>query len=168
MMSDTSQSFRVLAILADADQEAFLASATAVHYAAEGVEIAVISPNPAHADADQAVCELVAHIRRRRPDVVITSGPWDGDSDVDRMAISQLATAAVVRAPDPRYGHTCRSRGAHTVSKLYYTAAASPISTRIEADTYYRAFSTVSGGLSTETDLFDGLRRSAIPLALAG
>jgi hypothetical protein len=99
--------------------------------------------------------------------VVITSGPWDGSNDVDRMAISQWATAAVMRAPDPRYGHTCCSCGAHTVSKLYYTAAAGPITTRIEADTYYRAFSTVNGGLSTETDLFDGLRRSTTLLAMA-
>src|SRR5947208_525633 len=127
MMSDTNQSLRVLAILADDDDEAFLASATAARCAAEGVEITVISPNPAHPDVDHAICELVAPIRRCRPDVVITSGPWDGGSDVDRMAISQQATAAVMRAPDPRYGHTCCSRGAHTVSKLYYTAATGPI-----------------------------------------
>jgi hypothetical protein len=97
--------------------------------------------------------------------VVITSGPWDDSYDVDRMAMSQLATAAVMRAPDPRYGHTCSSRGAHTVSKLYYTAADGPICTCIQADgrhaadAYYRAFSTVNGGLGTETDMFDGQRR---------
>jgi hypothetical protein len=43
-MSDTKQSLSVLAILAEADHEAFLASATAVRCAAEGVEITVISP----------------------------------------------------------------------------------------------------------------------------
>ena len=69
--------------------------------------------------------------------------------------------------PDPRYGHTCCSRGAHPVSKLYYTAADGPVTTRIETDTYYRVFSTVKGGLSTETDLFDGLRRSGTLLAVA-
>jgi hypothetical protein len=66
-----------------------------------------------------------------------------------------------MRAPDPRYGHTCSSRGAHAVSKLYYTAANGPRTTRIETDTYYRAFSTARGGFSTETDLFDGLRLAA-------
>ena len=166
-MSNMNQSLRVLAILADADHEAFLAGATAARCAAEGVEISLISPNPAHPDVDQTICELVAHIRRCRPDVVITSGPWDGSNDVDRMATSQQATAAVMRAPDPRYGHTCCSRGAHTVRKLYYTAANGPITTRIDADTYYRAFSTVGGGLSTETDLFDGLRPSPTLLAVA-
>lgn len=83
------------------------------------------------------------------------------------MAISQQATAAVMRAPDPRYGHTCCSRGAHAVRKLYYTAVDGPITTRIEADTYYRIFSTVNGGLSTETDLFDGLRQSPAVLGVA-
>ena len=65
-----------------------------------------------------------------------------------------------MRAPDPRYGHTCCSRGAHTVGKLYYTAAAGPMTTHIKGDRYYRAFSTVNCGLGTETDLFDGPRRS--------
>jgi len=94
-------------------------------------------------------------------------GPWDGGADVDRIAVSQQATAAVMRAPDPRYGHACCSRGAHTVSKLYYTAAAGPMTTRIEGDTYYRAFSTVNSGLGTETDLFAGLRRSHPLVAVA-
>lgn len=162
-MSDTNQSLRVLAILADADHAAYLASATAARCSAEGVEITVISANPGHPDVDHAICELVAHIRRLRPDVVITSGPWD----FNRMAISQQATAAVMRAPDPRYGHTCCSRGAYAVRKLYYTAADGPITTRIELDTYYRIFSTVNGGLSTETDLFDGLRQSPAALGVA-
>jgi len=129
MMSGTNPSLRVLAILADADHAAFLVSATAARCSAEGVEISVISPNPGHPDVDHAICELVAHIRRWRPDVVITSGPRNGD----RIAISQRATAAVMRAPDPRYGHTC----------------------------------TVNGGLSTEADLFDGLRQSPGVLGVA-
>lgn len=166
-MSDMNQSLRVLAILAHADHATFLASGTAARCVTEGVEITVISPNPAHPDVDQAICELVAHVRRSRPDVVITSGPWDGRRDVDRMAISQQATAAVMRATDPRYGHICASRGAHTVRKLYYTAADGPSTTRIDADMYYLAFSTVNGGLSTETDLFDGLRPNPTLLAVA-
>ena len=95
--------------------------------------------------------------------MVITSGPWD----VDRIAVSQQATAAVMRAPDPRYGHTCCSRGTHTVSKLYYTAVAGPITTSVEGDTYYRAVSTVDIGPGTETDLFEGLRRSTTLVAIA-
>jgi hypothetical protein len=66
---------------------------------------------------------------------VITSGPWDSRGDTERATISQLATAAVVRAADSRYGDTCCSRGAHTLSKLYYAAGPGPITTRIECDT---------------------------------
>jgi LmbE family N-acetylglucosaminyl deacetylase len=108
---------------------------------------------------------LVAHIRRVQPHVVITSGPFDGRGAANRLAISQFATAAIMRAADPRYGHTCCSRRPHTVSKLYYTATGDPITTRIGAgepepgDTYYRAFSIVNGGRTLESDLFEGLRQ---------
>src|SRR5207237_10010901 len=81
-------------------------------------------------EPEQIICELVAHFRRVRPHVVITSGPFDGCGDADRLEISQSATAAVMRAADPRYGHTCCSRRPHTVSKLYYRAAGEPIPTR--------------------------------------
>ena len=36
------------------------------------------------------------------------------------MAISQLTSAAIVRAADPRYGHRCTARGPHSVAKLYH------------------------------------------------
>jgi hypothetical protein len=61
-MSDSNQSFRLLAILAEADHEAFLASATDARCAADGVEITLIGTNSELDDADQAICELVAHI----------------------------------------------------------------------------------------------------------
>ena len=166
-MSNTNPSPRLLAILADTDHAAFLASATAARYAAEGVQINVISPNAEYADADQTICELVAHIRRHRPDVVVTSGPWDSSDDVHRMVIGQQATAAVMRAPDPRYGHTCCARGTHAVSKLFYTATDGPITTRIDGDTYYLAFSTVTVTPGTEMDLFDSLRRSTTLVTVA-
>jgi len=41
------------------------------------------------------------------------------------------------------------------------------VTTHIEGDTYYRAFSTVNGGFGIETDLFDGLRRSHPLVAVA-
>jgi hypothetical protein len=75
-MSNTNQSLLLLAILVDTDHVAFLASATVAGCTAEGADISVISPNATHPDVDQSVCELVAHIRLLRPDVVVTSGPW--------------------------------------------------------------------------------------------
>jgi LmbE family N-acetylglucosaminyl deacetylase len=151
---------RLLAILARADREAFEASATFARYTAEGIEVTLIEPVADRSDTGQIICELVAHVRRVRPQVVITSGPWDASGDDRRSTTSQLATAAVMCAADPRYGHTCCSRGAHSVSKLYYTAARGPVTTRIDSDTFYRVFSTVNTErpLEVEADLFDGLR----------
>jgi LmbE family N-acetylglucosaminyl deacetylase len=152
-MNDLDTSLRLMVILAQADSDSFDTSATAAGYAAAGVDITLVttargqrgrsgSLRESYAlrevvslesvdgeleqvEPEQIICELVAHIRRVQPHVVITSGPFDGFGDADRLAISQFATAAVMRAPDPRYGHTCCSRRRHTVSKLYYTATAS-------------------------------------------
>jgi LmbE family N-acetylglucosaminyl deacetylase len=74
------------------------------------------------ADTDQVICELVAHIRRVRPQVVLTFGLDGVYGHPDHVAISQLTTAAIVRSADPRYGHRCTSRGPHAVSKLYHMA----------------------------------------------
>src|SRR5579859_4064844 len=112
-------------------------------------------------------------MRRVQPHVVITSGPCEGHSDPDRLAICQFATAAVMRAADPRYGHTCCSRRPHTVSKLYYTATGDSITTRIGAgepepgDKYYRTFSIVNGGRTLESDLFEGLPQHNSHVAVA-
>lgn len=168
--------------------------------------------------------ERIAHeIRRLRPQVVITFGPEGAYGHPDHIAISQLATAAVVRAA----GDTNpASASPHRVSKLYYMAwrkdqwdayqaALRPLKSKVDGtermaapwpdwtittviDTgaywpavwravschktqmaiykqlehlpdeqhralwgcqeYYRAFSTVNGGRTIETDLFEGLR----------
>jgi len=55
---------------------------------------------------------LVEHLHRIRPQVVITFGPEGAYGHPDHIAISQLATAAVVRATEEGYA----------VSKLYYVA----------------------------------------------
>jgi LmbE family N-acetylglucosaminyl deacetylase len=195
-MNDMDTSLRLIVILAQPDSDSFDTSATAVRCAAEGVDITLVtaaggqcnwSGSPRRevvtlesvggdldqVEPEQIICELVAHIRRVQPHVVITSGPLDGRFDPDRLAISQFATAAVMRAADPRYGHTCCSRRPHAVSKLYYTAAGNSITTRIGAgepepgDTYYRAFSIVNGGRALESDLFEGLRQRTSHLAIA-
>ena len=55
---------------------------------------------------------IVSHLRRVRPHVVITFGAEGAYGHPDHIAISQLTTAAVVRAADAEYA----------VSKLYYIA----------------------------------------------
>ena len=150
---------KLVAILDRTDHEAFEASATFARYAAEGVDVTLIEASPEAAGTDQVICALVAQLRRVRPQVVITSGPWDASANCGRASASQLATAAVMRAADPRYGHTCCSRGAHSVSKVYYTAVNGPVTTHIESDCFYRLFSTVNTDSAPESDLFEALQQ---------
>ena len=73
---------------------------------------------------EQAVTAIVGHIRRARPHVLLTFPPDGAYGHPDHIAISQLATAAIVAAADPCYATTDgRDLGLpHVVSKLYYLA----------------------------------------------
>jgi len=62
-------------------------------------------------DPLQAQDVIVSHVRRIKPHVVITFGPEGAYGHPDHIAISQLTTAAAVRAA-----------GEHAISKLYYIA----------------------------------------------
>jgi LmbE family N-acetylglucosaminyl deacetylase len=75
------------------------------------------------ADAAEATAAIVRRIRAARPQVVATFGPEGAYGHPDHVAISQLTTAAVVRAADPSYRPADRL-AAHAVSKLYYRAFA--------------------------------------------
>jgi len=179
------------------------------------------------ADPQRVIADIVGHLRRVRPDVVITFGPDGSYGHPDHIAISQFATAAIVAAGDCAF--TCEGveDAQHAVSKLYYMAwpestwhayqaavqrlvatvdgverCATPwpdwaITTVIDTSdmwrtvrravschvsqidgyqhfmdlsphhhqalwgrqSFYRAFSTVNGGRSRETDLFEGIQR---------
>ncbi len=69
----------------------------------------------------EAIAKIVGHLRRIRPDVVVTFGPFGGYGHPDHIAISQFTTAAIVEAanPDSLY---YRDLAPHSVSKLYYMA----------------------------------------------
>jgi len=179
------------------------------------------------ADPREAVTAIVRHLRRVRPDVVVTFGPDGGYGHPDHIAISQFTTAAIVAAADPAFpADGTDAVRPHAVSKLYYMAwpestwrayqaafrklvstvdgverQAVPwpdwaITTVIDTrkfvptawqaischecqivayerlrdlsldhhealwgwQSYYRVFSTVSGGRARETDLFEGIR----------
>jgi len=71
------------------------------------------------ADPQTIIARIVAHLRRVRPQVVITFDPNGSYGHPDHIAICQFTTAAVVAAADPAYP---REHGlpAHRVSKLYY------------------------------------------------
>ena len=91
------------------------------------------------ANPREAVAAIVEHLRRVHPEVVITFGPDGAYGHPDHIAISQLATAAVVAAADP------------AISKLYYIAW--PESTWAA---YQSAFKKL-------TSMVDGVERQVVP-----
>src|SRR5262245_35973170 len=70
-------------------------------------------------DPHEAIARIAGHLRRNRPDVVLTFGPDGAYGHPDHIAISQLAGAAIVTAADPAFATqgTDGSR-THAVSKL--------------------------------------------------
>jgi len=73
------------------------------------------------ANPAEATARIVAHLRRVKPQVVLTFGPDGAYGHPDHIAISQFTTAAVVCAADPNYEHHDYPEP-HRVSKLYYLA----------------------------------------------
>jgi LmbE family N-acetylglucosaminyl deacetylase len=105
------------------------------------------------ADPREAVGRIATHLRRVRPDVVVTFGPEGAYGHPDHIAISQFTTAAIVAAADAAF--VADSNGAaarpHSVSKLYYVAW--PQST-------WRAYQAAVRTLSATVD---GVERQATP-----
>jgi LmbE family N-acetylglucosaminyl deacetylase len=67
----------------------------------------------------EAVAKIALHLRRVKPDVVVTFGPDGAYGHPDHIAIGQFTSAAIVEAanPDALYH---RDLPPHRVSKLYY------------------------------------------------
>src|SRR6476661_6076381 len=55
------------------------------------------------ANPAEAIGRIVAHLRRVKPEVVLTFGPDGAYGHPDHIAISQLTTAAVIAAADPAF-----------------------------------------------------------------
>lgn len=100
------------------------------------------------ADPDEVISRLVAHLRRIRPQVVVTFGPDGVYGHPDHIAISQLATAAVIRAAIPECATSALPP--HVVSKLYYMVVTAE---------QLRRYESVFGGLTMSVD---GVERSAV------
>ena len=78
----------------------------------------------AQADPNEAVGKIVAHIRRERPDVIVTFDESGGYGHPDHIAIHHLTKAAFSAAADPaRYQEQIEAGlEPHQASKLYFTA----------------------------------------------
>ncbi len=77
-------------------------------------------------DLDQAhpaevIAKIVGHIRRAKPDVVVTFGPEGSYGHPDHIAISQFATVAVMEGADA-HSNYYQNLPPHSVAKLYYMA----------------------------------------------
>jgi LmbE family N-acetylglucosaminyl deacetylase len=102
------------------------------------------------ADPAEALAKLVGHLRRVRPQVVVSFGPDGGYGHPDHVAISQFATAAVVLAADAGYAAD-PAVPAHRVAKLYYLAWS-----QAKWAAYQAAFKKL-------TSTVDGVERQATP-----
>ena len=67
------------------------------------------------------IAEVAGEIRRVRPQLLVTFGPDGATGHPDHIAISQIATAAAMRAADPGYA-AAPDGPPHAVAKLYYYA----------------------------------------------
>jgi len=74
------------------------------------------------ADPREASAAIADHLRRFRPQVVVTFGPDGVCGHPDHIAISQFTTAAAVLAADCNY-HDPADRPPHQIAKLYYFVA---------------------------------------------
>src|SRR5262245_49742620 len=103
------------------------------------------------AEPQRAIAQIAAHVRRLRPDVVVTFGPDGAYGHPDHIAICQFTTAALVAAADPSFGRGAGSEAVHSVKKLYYLAW--PVSTwRAYEEAFTRVISNV-----------DGVERQSVP-----
>lgn len=106
-------------------------------------------------EATTAIAAIVQHIRRIRPQVIVTFGSDGAYGHPDHIAISQFTTAAVVCAADAGYDARDGSAGdrysAHRVAKLYNLAWRNA-----KWEAYQAAFRKL-------TSMVDGTARQANP-----
>lgn len=100
----------------------------------------------AQAESGPVLARIVAEIRAFRPQAVVTFGPDGAYGHPDHIAISQLATSAVLLAADPEFRVVGDSEPVR-VQKLYY---------RIWTESEQPTFTSVFGEVGMDTD---GVRR---------
>jgi LmbE family N-acetylglucosaminyl deacetylase len=99
------------------------------------------------ANPAEAIARIVPHIRRIKPQVVVTFDPFGAYGHPDHIAISQFTNAACVCAADSSYGEG----ESHRVPKLYYLTDRKDL-----IEIYTAAFGEISMTI-------DGVLRQAMP-----
>ena len=77
------------------------------------------------ADPAEASARIAGHLRRVRPQVVVSFGPDGAYGHPDHIAIAQFTAAAIVRAADANHVDPA-GQPPHTVAKLYYQVVTAP------------------------------------------
>ncbi len=80
----------------------------------------------------EAMAKIVGHLRRVRPDVVVTFDPTGSYGHPDHIAICQLTSAAIVEAASAS-SSSHHDLAPHGVSKLYYMADTQPLGEAYQA-----------------------------------
>ena len=102
--------------------------------------------------ATTAIRAIASHIRRIRPQVIVTFGPDGAYGHPDHIAVSQFATAAAVCAADASYCFADEPElRAYRVEKLFYLAWRANT-----WEAYQSAFRKL-------TSMVDGVQRQATP-----
>ena len=97
------------------------------------------------ADPGKVIQQLVFHLRRVRPQVVVTFDPNGAYGHPDHIAICQLTTAAVVAAADPTYAVRGSDRP-QRAAKLYYF-----VETEASLQAYEEAFGELTMQINGQT-----------------
>ena len=133
-------------------REAELRAATRALGAGEPILLRYRDGALSEADPREAIGRIAHHLRSVRPHVVLTFAPDGAYGHPDHIAISQLATAAIVAAADPRAAvHGDPSAEPHAVAKLYYIAWPAKV-----WDAYQSAFKKL-------VSVVDGVERQTQP-----
>ncbi len=118
-------------------------------------EVSILDYGDQHLDRAnprEIVATLAGHVRRVRPDVVVTFGPDGAYGHPDHIAISQFTTAAMVAAADPTFPCEGNEPGKpHAVAKLYYLAW---------PESAWKAYQSAFRKL---VSMVDGIERQAVP-----
>jgi len=118
-------------------------------------EVSLLSYRDQHLDRAnprEVITAIAEHLRRIRPNVVVTFGPDGAYGHPDHIAISQFATAALVAAADPGFQvGGIDDAQPHAVSKLYYVAW---------PESAWKAYQAAFRKLVSTVD---GIERQAVP-----